>query len=233
MVDVPVKDGEVRPQAWQRRKAFRRVEILDAAVQLLEEVGHDRMSMAEIASRASVSEATVYKYFESKTDLLDYVILASLGPTIEYLEREIPLIPGSELKLRFFVVRSMLDMVDKPMMSRAIYGELRWRRRNDTLKGLHRRLSNVVTNIFVAGIEDGEIDPGTDTTLAGDMLFGGLASAGWRTLLAQRELPGGIEGFATRFARQMIGGISLQATSPAALYSRLEDIVARMEKATD
>lgn len=232
MDDDSLKDAAARPPAWQRRKAFRRTEILAAAAEVLEESGHEKMAMTEIASRANVSEATVYKYFASRNDLLDHVVRASLEPTVDYLEREIPLVPGVELKLRFFIVRSMLDMVERPMTSRAIYGELRWGRRNDTLKDLHRRLGQVVRTIFDTGKADGEIGQDADSILAGDMLFGGLASVGWRTLLANREVPGGIEGFATHFSRQMIDGVRSQTESPSGLYDRLESLVARLERGT-
>lgn len=233
MGDEIAEESAARPPAWQRRKAFRKTEILAAALEVTEEAGPERMSMTEIAARANVSEATVYKYFESKNHLLDHVILASLGPMVESLEREIPLVPGCELKLRFFIVRSMADMVDHPMISRAIYGELRWGRRNDTLKDLHRRLGMVVRTIFTVGIEEGEIDPDADVVLAGDMLFGGLASVGWRTLLAGREVHEGIEGFAARFVRQLLSGVRVQPTEPpSAVFERLERLAARLEKAS-
>jgi len=51
-------------------KAQRRTELLDAASELLEEVGVDGISLSQIAKRAGLSKSNVYTYFESREDVL-------------------------------------------------------------------------------------------------------------------------------------------------------------------
>lgn len=51
-------------------KAQRRTELLDAASDLLEEVGVDGISLSQIAKRAGLSKSNVYTYFESREDVL-------------------------------------------------------------------------------------------------------------------------------------------------------------------
>jgi AcrR family transcriptional regulator len=58
------KRGEARAQA-----------ILDATIELLAEVGYDRMSMDMVALRARASKATIYRHWPDKTAL----VLAALS----------------------------------------------------------------------------------------------------------------------------------------------------------
>jgi AcrR family transcriptional regulator len=54
----------------RRRPAERPVEILEAAERVFTRCGYDRATTREIAAEASVSEGTLYNYFNSKRDIL-------------------------------------------------------------------------------------------------------------------------------------------------------------------
>jgi AcrR family transcriptional regulator len=64
----------MRPRFQRARrpeeKAERRQAILKAARKLLEEVGTSDLSLSELARRSGVSKANVYRYFESREDVL-------------------------------------------------------------------------------------------------------------------------------------------------------------------
>src|SRR5438874_7203891 len=53
----------------ERKKQQTRQQIFEAARRLFEKKGFDRVSVAEIARAADVSEVTVFNYFPSKEDL--------------------------------------------------------------------------------------------------------------------------------------------------------------------
>src|SRR5580658_7132879 len=57
----------------ERHKDRRRAEIIDAAYDLLREVGADDLSVKMIADRADVSAATIYNLFGSKGAVLEQV----------------------------------------------------------------------------------------------------------------------------------------------------------------
>ena len=80
--------------AWRRRKDHRPQEILAAARRLIEEEGAAATSMARIAKLAGVSEATVYKYYESKQDLVNQVLTEWAQPFVERLASELRHISG-------------------------------------------------------------------------------------------------------------------------------------------
>jgi AcrR family transcriptional regulator len=52
----------------QKRQTRRR--ILDAALSLIDEVGEEQVTMGAVAARAGVRERTIYRYFETRDQLL-------------------------------------------------------------------------------------------------------------------------------------------------------------------
>jgi AcrR family transcriptional regulator len=63
---VPEKVTPLRP----RIEGAREEEVLDAAVDLLLEVGYDRLTMDSVASRARAGKATLYRRWSSKQQLV-------------------------------------------------------------------------------------------------------------------------------------------------------------------
>jgi AcrR family transcriptional regulator len=53
-----------------RVEGDRQQEILDAAREVLTEVGYDRFTMDAVSKRAKVSKATLYRHWEGKVDLI-------------------------------------------------------------------------------------------------------------------------------------------------------------------
>lgn len=60
--------------------------ILDAALEVLAEAGPTGLSVEEVAARAGVSKATIYRRFPTKDDL----VVASLGALVSPLPQELP-----------------------------------------------------------------------------------------------------------------------------------------------
>lgn len=60
---------------FQRRREKKKIDILEAALSLFIEFGVQKISIAEIAKKANVSQVTIYNYFESKHNLVREVFL--------------------------------------------------------------------------------------------------------------------------------------------------------------
>lgn len=60
--------------------------ILESALEVLAEAGPTGLSVEEVAARAGVSKATIYRRFPTKDDL----VVASLGALVSPLPRELP-----------------------------------------------------------------------------------------------------------------------------------------------
>ncbi|MFL6025028.1 MAG: TetR/AcrR family transcriptional regulator [Marmoricola sp.] len=71
------------PQARPRVEGEREDEILDACVELVIELGYDRLTMDAVAKRARASKATLYRRWESKASLVvEALIRAKQSPHI-------------------------------------------------------------------------------------------------------------------------------------------------------
>ncbi|ASK61838.1 TetR family transcriptional regulator [Virgibacillus phasianinus] len=58
---------------FQRRRELKKLNILEAALALFMDYGVQKISIAEIAKKANVSQVTIYNYFESKHNLVHEV----------------------------------------------------------------------------------------------------------------------------------------------------------------
>ena len=66
-----------------RVEGDREGEILDATVELLLELGYDRLTLDRVASRARASKATLYRRWSSKQSLVIDAILRAKQPRVE------------------------------------------------------------------------------------------------------------------------------------------------------
>ncbi|MDD5248127.1 MAG: TetR/AcrR family transcriptional regulator [Rhodocyclaceae bacterium] len=72
-----------RPLRWQRRADARPQELLDAALAVFVERGYAATRLDEIARRAGVAKATLYRYYENKLELFKAVVRHSLVASLD------------------------------------------------------------------------------------------------------------------------------------------------------
>lgn len=149
--------------------------ILRAAADLLEEQGLSRVSVDEIAARAGVSKATIYRWWDSKE------ALALDAFREELVEREGP-VPDTgslagdllaQLRTRIRALgsspatgRTLVALAAEA----ALDAELREAYRTHLLEPLRREGREV----FQKAIERGEIPADTDVDVALDLIYGAL-----------------------------------------------------------
>jgi AcrR family transcriptional regulator len=68
-------DGATRP----RVEGDRELEILDAALMVMADVGYDRLTMDQVATAARASKATLYRRWQDKSTLVIEALLARKG----------------------------------------------------------------------------------------------------------------------------------------------------------
>ena len=68
-------DKPTGPRAEAREQA-----ILDAALELLMEVGYDRLSMDALAERAHAGKATIYRHWSGKAQVVAAAVRCMKGP---------------------------------------------------------------------------------------------------------------------------------------------------------
>lgn len=217
--------------AWRRRKAFREPEILEAARALVEERGLRGTSMADIAEKAGISEATVYKYFPNRRDLMARVVSDWMTPNLERMARDTARIEGTAERIKLLILINFRDMAENPGMHELIYRELHWEDYyGSAVHGLNQRYARLVDSILTDGQRIGDVRPDVVIEYVRDMFFGAIQHVGERTLLNKRPL--NIEAAVEAIARQLFAGIGIGGAASAGALSevtrRLESVAATL-----
>ncbi|GGC40484.1 hypothetical protein GCM10011371_29850 [Novosphingobium marinum] len=212
--------------AWRRRKSDRPGEIKAAAKRLLEARGMAGVSVARIATEANVSEALVYRYFDSKQALVNQVLTDWATPFIVRLLDELESVKGARARLTRIAISFLRNMEETPRLHKVYYQELRWADyQGSPLHRLNRRFTNTVVETVEDGIASGELRADLDSAMVRDMLFGGLEHVAMRTSLAGRQADADL--LARSYVDMMLDGLRAEKqpadiSSIAAAVSRLE-----------
>jgi len=92
--------------------ALRRRRLIEATVEVLGEVGADRLTMDMVAERADAATRTIYNYFPTRQDLLSAVQAELLQAFRDTLQLEIPETGEPAERLRQFVA-VLFDMYEQ------------------------------------------------------------------------------------------------------------------------
>ena len=81
------EDGFQRARSPER-KAERRAAILSAARELLEEGGPDAATLSAIAARAGVVKSGLYRYYESREEILIHLLIDGCEALVSQMEKD-------------------------------------------------------------------------------------------------------------------------------------------------
>ena len=188
-IDNVISIGKMQNISWKRRKDARPPEIIEAAKKILEDKGINGLSMMKISKAAGVSEATLYKYFNDKNDLLNQVYVDWAQPFVEKMETDIRDISDLHSSLLFIAIRYLEGMKTAPKLHIIWFKHLRW----DNYVGspihvMNRRYSNLVKRVFERGIKNGEINNTVNFDIFRDQFLGGLEHIGLRKVLTHKNI---------------------------------------------
>lgn len=121
--------------------AARRRRLIDAAVEVLGEVGAERLTMDAVADRADTATRTLYNHFGSRDDLIEAAYDALIGLyevafRLEQLDDATPRAQLHDLVTRLFAefdeqgeaLTTMMDHRKDPRIAERIDGLRQWRR---------------------------------------------------------------------------------------------------------
>lgn len=159
-------------------------ELVAAARALLADVGYERFLPAEVARRCGVSEATVYRYFPTRRDLLVRVAEDWFDEVLVALEPGVSTPSTTRERLRH-VVRHAVEVVRRePTLTRYILNELRPDPgfRGTSIHRLNRRFTGIVTGVLRDGVARGDLRDDVGVELLRDMVFGAIEHQAWAYL---------------------------------------------------
>lgn len=108
ILDKPVTDGE---------------KLLESALSAFLDFGIKRTSMGEIARRAGISPATLYRRYESKNDLVEAVSLREAQRFVAEIDLRVRTVDGVEDQLVEIFVAFITSMATNALLSRLLRTE--------------------------------------------------------------------------------------------------------------
>ncbi|HEY5502001.1 MAG TPA: TetR/AcrR family transcriptional regulator, partial [Candidatus Anoxymicrobiaceae bacterium] len=171
------------------------------------EKGFHNATIAEIARKAHVSEATVYEYCGSKEDLLFSIPEEITRSSVERVESILPFIKGAENRLRAVVYGYYQVYRDNPQYSSLVLLDLKHNRKFMQTEGYHmvRKAAGILLGVIKEGIESGEFRSDIGPQLVRSMVLGTIEHVffRWHLMERQEELPD----FVDRVMDIIMGGI--------------------------
>lgn len=193
----------------------RRNEILAAAKVVFSMRGYEAATIAEVAASAGTVEGNVYRYFETKRDLLATVISNWYEATIVELESETNQIKGARERLRFLIHYHILALKENPGLLGLIIREVRTH--NDAYEsiigGLNRRYTGFLSQAIRDGIDEGVFRANIQVPLVRDMIFGCIEHHTWRYISMANTADMDVESMTERLLSVIREGIETEANS--------------------
>ncbi len=157
-----------RPRSERAQKAS-----LKAAIELLLEQGLHAMSMDDVATRAGVSKATIYRWWPSKELLALDALATEWAPPAPAAERDTGTLRG-DLLARF---RPWLRQLNQKPFGRVIAGLVAEAQTDPEFARLYRQhhvqpRRDATRPLHLRAIERGEVAPDTDLEVTLDLLYG-------------------------------------------------------------
>jgi len=167
------------------KKAARKEQVLQAAVEVFGRSNFENGSISEIARRAGVSEGTIYQYFKNKQDLFFSIPREKTKAFTGQLDLHLKGMTDVRDKIRKFVWYYLYFFTTNPAYARSLMLEMRISRaftKSASYKGI-RRFTNQALEILKEGQDQGVIRQDVDIYLSRHLLLGILEHVVTRWLL--------------------------------------------------
>ncbi|MCO5161346.1 MAG: TetR/AcrR family transcriptional regulator [Mesorhizobium sp.] len=216
-----------RPSARRLPRDQRVAAILQTARTVLRDRGSEQFLTSEVAERAGTSEATIYKYFPTKRDLL---IQLAEHWFEEFLAEDYPAKTSGPLRDRLFhAIWWALSFIRRePALSRFVLMELRADPNYRTMRiyQQNRKVVARVMSVVEDGLAKGEVRDDISIRLIRDMIFGAIEHQTWAYL--RREGDFSVDDSAEGITEVILAGI----TPNKPVGDRISNAVAMLEKVT-
>ncbi|MCR8843504.1 TetR family transcriptional regulator [Paenibacillus sp. SC116] len=100
--------------------AARREQIIEAAVQTLDDIGYVNASLAKIAKQAGISTALISYHFSDKNDLMNHLLIKLVERSSSYILERVNQGRTPEEKLEAYIAASLAYQVTHPAHQTAL-----------------------------------------------------------------------------------------------------------------
>lgn len=222
----------VRTPAPRLAREQRVDEILEAARAVFCEKGYEQAAVSEIAARIGVVEGTIYKYFDTKRDLLLKVLEHWYEEMFGDYARDLAGLTQHRARLHMLVWRHLRSVRDYPKLCRLMFREVQSERdyRGTVLHDLNRRYTQLLVDAIEQGIAAGEFRSDIPASLLRAMIYGGIEHHSWNYVYGRGDLD--IDRIAEQITAVLCDGIAQPAGQQLQQQmQKLSLIASRLEKA--
>lgn len=164
-----LKTRNSEPMTRDKRK-----QILNAATRVFSELGYRKARIQDIARLAGVGDATIYKYFSGKEDILFTLPVENTLELLSIEEEHINGIKDTDLKLEVLIKDYLHYMESHREYGSICLFDLRYNRSFYRTEAyvLFRKFARVFYDIIIDGIEKGHFRSGVNPYVATKMIMG-------------------------------------------------------------
>lgn len=157
--------------------------ILTTTRELLSEKGYENLFTAEIAERCGISEATIFKYFQTKRELLTRVTEQWFAELVN-MKNTTPQKHSVRLKLRQLIWENLATISREPALSRFVLMELR---ADPGYKSMHiyqlnRQYNSRILGLLKDAIASGTFRSDVPIRLLMNIIYGAMEHETWAYL---------------------------------------------------
>jgi len=168
------KSGGSRRNLKPQKNPQKAAAILRAAESIFARKGFHTATIAEIARKAKVSEATIYEYFSTKEDLLFEIPAEKIGNYHEKNQEIVKYLHGAANKLRFLILRHLELYAGDPDYANVVMLILKGNRNflKTAAYGIVRQSARYYIDVLEEGIQCGEFREDIQPYLVRAMIWG-------------------------------------------------------------
>ncbi len=156
--EAVIADDPPRLSRRERRRLHTRAEILDAARELLMEVGPEDLSLRQVARRADFSPAALYTYFASRDELIA-ALFAECFERLEAYVRRVPTDLPPDKRVVELGMAYMEFARDNPVDLRCMLLSTSLDLPPSSGKAVGQGLARLIGETFREGVEQGVFKP--------------------------------------------------------------------------
>lgn len=209
-----LKKSPVRRQTSRLPRDLRVAALMTAARAVFKEKGYADALTSEIAERAGVAEGTIYRYFDSKRDLLIKMVEQWYREMISDYEQRLKPISGTRDRLRFMVRHHLSVVHREPALCRLVLLDLRSdpEYRTTAVFELNKAYTLRTLDIVSAAVATGEFRDDISLPLVRDMIYGGIEHHTWAYLRGEGDFSP--DGVADRLADMVYRALAQDRPAP-------------------
>lgn len=147
----------IRAESIAQHKKLTRRQILDAAQELIAEVGSADISLGEIASAVGIGRTTLYEYFTDRDDVIASLVEEEFPEVVERYLADIPTDLSPAEHLMEVADRTVRFVAADPVLGLILHREVGRLRPavQQRIRAAHADLISEVATIYAAGVDRG------------------------------------------------------------------------------